>query len=137
MGKGGELADGRGHTRQLGRRIVYLSEHPALCLLEILIHISEKDWLPDSYQLLSVEVPEYLIERLPPNALSDGWQNNLTAAQQIGNHWLASSKGGLLVPSIVAPASMNCLLNPSVPAIRALEVQGVGRFPFDKRLLNR
>jgi RES domain-containing protein len=54
-GKGGELADGKWHTRQLGRRIVYLSDHPALCLLEILVHISERDWLPDWYQLLSVD----------------------------------------------------------------------------------
>jgi RES domain-containing protein len=136
-GKGGELADGRWHTRQSGRRIVYLSGHPALCLLEILVHISEKDSLPDSYQMLSVEVPDRLIERFPPEELPDGWQNNLTVTQQIGNNWLASLRGGLLVPSMVAPASMNCLLNPSVPEIKELNVQVVGRFPFDKRLLKR
>jgi RES domain-containing protein len=59
-GKAAEIVDGRWHRRQLGRRIVYLSDHPALCLLEILVHISETDWLPDSHQLLSVEVPQHL-----------------------------------------------------------------------------
>lgn len=136
-GKGGEIADGRWHTRQLGRRIVYLSDHPALCLLEILVHISETDWLPDSYQLLSVEVPQHLIEWLQQQALHEGWQNDLTTTQQIGNNWLASQKGSLLVPSVVAPASMNCILNPLVSEIKALSVQVVGRFPFDRRLLRR
>lgn len=134
-GKGGELAEGRWHTRQSGRRIVYLSDHPALALLESLVHMSERDWFPDSYQMLSVDVPDSLIARLSPEALADGWQNNLATTQQIGNHWLASLKGGLLVPSAVAPASMNCLLNPSVPEIKALDVEVVGRFPFDQRLL--
>jgi RES domain-containing protein len=79
-------------------------------------------------------VPDSLIGRLQPDALPEGWQTNLTTTQQIGNNWLASRNGGLLVPSVVAPASMNCLLNPSVPEIQALSVQVVGRFPFDKRL---
>jgi RES domain-containing protein len=133
-GKGGELADGRWHTRQLGRRIVYLSDHPALCLLEILVPISERDWLPDWYQLLSANVPDHLIERLEPETLSEGWQNDPTITQQIGNSWLASEKSGLLVPSVIVPASMNCIINPLAPGIKALDVQVVGRFPFDKRL---
>lgn len=133
-GKGGELADGRWHTRQLGRRIVYLSDHPALCLLEILVHISERDWLPDWYQLLSVDVPEHTIERLEPEALSEGWQNDLTITHQIGNSWLASKRSGLLVPSVIVPASMNCIINPLAPGIKALDVQVLGRFPIDKRL---
>lgn len=136
-GKGGELADGRWHTRQLGRRIVYLSDHPALCILEILVHMGEKEWFPDSYQMLSVDVPDALIQRLQPEELPNGWQTNLAVTQQIGNKWLASLKGGLLVPSVVAPASMNCLLNPSAPEIKGLTVHVVGRYPFDKRLLRR
>jgi hypothetical protein len=77
-----------------------------------------------------VEVPDSLIERLQPEVLPDGWQNNPTITQQIGNHWLASRKGGLLVPSVVVPASMNCILHPSVPEIRALNLQPEGSFPF-------
>jgi RES domain-containing protein len=102
-----------------------------------LVHFSETDWLPDSYQLLSVEVPQHLIERLQPEALHEGWQSDLTTTQQIGNNWLAAQKGGLLVPSVVVPAFMNCILNPLVPEFKALNVQVVGRFPFDRRLLRR
>lgn len=136
-GKGGELADGRWHTRRLGRRIVYLSDHPALCLLEMLVHVNEMRRLPDPYQLLSVTVPDQLIETLPENALPRKWQQNLPATQRIGDEWLASQRSGLLVPSVVAPVSKNCLLNPAVPEIRALSVKIVGRFPFDGRLLGR
>jgi len=136
-GKGGELADGRWHTRQLGRRIVYLSDHPALCLLEILVHIENEEQMPDTYQLLSVDVPDRLIEPLDRESLPDGWQNNPAATQLIGNDWLASKKGGLIVPSVVVPVAMNCLLNPLVHEIKALPTRVVGRFPFDKRLLRR
>ncbi|HEX7359286.1 MAG TPA: RES family NAD+ phosphorylase [Bryobacteraceae bacterium] len=136
-GKGGELADGRWHTQQVGRRIVYLSDHPALCLLEMLVHLNEESRLPDSYQLLSVNVPDRLIEKLPQTALVPGWQYDIPATQRIGNAWLASRKGGLLVPSVVAPLSMNCLLNPAVSEICSLNVKIVGHFPSDQRILSR
>ena len=35
-GVGGEKADGRWHTAARVKRIVYLSEHPAVALLEVL-----------------------------------------------------------------------------------------------------
>jgi RES domain-containing protein len=133
-GKGGELADGRWHTRQLGRRTVYLSDHPALCLLEILVHVPDKNSLPDSYQLLSVDVPDVLIERIPSGALPNGWETDISVTQAFGNNWLNSRKGALLVPSVVVPSARNCLLNGAAPEIRALNLEIIGRFPFDKRL---
>ena len=68
----------------------------------------------DCYQLLSVDLPDHLIERLSPEALSEGWQNEPTITQQI--------------------VSMNCIIDPLAPGIKALDVQVVGRFPFDERL---
>jgi hypothetical protein len=52
-----------------------------------------------------------------------------SSAHGFGNHWLASLKGGLLVPPVV-PSSMNCLLNPSATEIKALNVQVVGSAPI-------
>lgn len=134
-GKGGELADGRWHTRKSGRRIVYLSDHPALCLLEILVHIELEEEMPDTYQLLSVDVPEHLIASLDPALLSPDWHTNTAPTQRIGNNWLEEMKGGLLVPSVVVPLAMNCLLNPLLPEIANLKPNVLGRFPFDRRLL--
>lgn len=132
---GGELADGRWHTRKPGRRIVYLSEHPALCLLEILVHVPSYDLLPDTYQLLSVEVPDSAIHRLPEKELPTNWETDATETQRIGNEWLAKSQLALLVPSVVAPLSRNCLLNPRLEETVSLKPKIIGRFPFDRRLL--
>jgi RES domain-containing protein len=134
-GRGGELADGRWHTRQQGRRIVYLSDHPALCVLEALVHI-ERDEMPDTYQLLSVEVPDTLIETLDLRQLPKDWQNDTSVTQRRGNEWLAAAtKAGLLVPSVIVPLARNCILNPLVSESASLNIDVVGRFPFDARLL--
>jgi RES domain-containing protein len=39
-GLGGEIADGRWHTAANGKRVVYLSEHPALALLETIVNLN-------------------------------------------------------------------------------------------------
>ncbi len=132
---GGELADGRWHTRRPGRRIVYLSEHPALCLLEILVHVPSYDLLPDTYQLLSVNVPDGAIHKLAESELPSNWEHDLATTQQIGNSWLEKSQEALLVPSVVAPLSLNCLLNSRLEEVKRLHTQVVGRFPFGRRLL--
>ena len=136
-GMGGELADGRWHTRRKGRRIVYTSDHPALCILEILVHI-DKDEIPADYQLLRIDVPDRLIESAAPilseHTVSASADIELT--QQIGNRWLSSAqKGGLLIPSVLVPIAQNCILNPTVSGIASIKPEVVGRFPFDERLL--
>jgi RES domain-containing protein len=137
-GRGGELADGRWHTRQQGRRIVYLSDHPALCLLETIVHVGREEELPDSFQLLSVDLGDDLIEEIEESLLSESWRSDPTITQQIGNSWLSEGKtAGLLVPSVIVPVAHNCLLNPLVPAVASLRPEIVGRFPFDARLLRR
>lgn len=137
-GKGGEWADGRWHTRQQGRRVVYLSDHPALCLLETIVHVSREEELPDTYQLLSVDLPDDLIEQVEERLLSEDWRSDPTVTQRIGNSWLLEGRtAGLLVPSVIVPVAHNCLLNPLVPAVASLRPEVVGRFPFDARLLPR
>jgi RES domain-containing protein len=137
-GKGGELAEGRWHTRQHGRRIVYLSDHPALCLLETIVHVEREEELPDTYQLISVDVPNDFIESVDPSLLPENWNSDLRVTQQIGNQWLSRrQKGGLLVPSAIVPVAQNCLLNPLLPEIASLMPKVVGRFPFDTRLFQR
>ena len=55
-GDGGLYASGRWHLR--GRRVVYLADHPASALVEIMVHLEiDAEDLPTHYQLLGVEVP--------------------------------------------------------------------------------
>ena len=39
QGMGGEKSDGRWHTAKRGKRIVYLSDHPAIALIEVLANL--------------------------------------------------------------------------------------------------
>ena len=52
-GGGGLRAGGRWHS--LGRKIVYLADHPSSALLEMLVHM-DRDLIPATYQLLRVVV---------------------------------------------------------------------------------
>jgi len=138
LGKGGELVDGRWHTRAPGRRIVYLADHPALCLLETLVHFEREQDMPDTYQLMSVDIPDNLIEELDQTVLSADWKSDLALTQRIGNDWLSESQQGtrkpaILVPSVIVPVGHNCLLNPLATEHR-ITMTVLGHFPFDRRL---
>ena len=78
-GEGGRLAEGRWNF--LGRRVVYLAEHPALALLETLVHLEvDAEDMPESFRLLSVEVPDDVgIEtwsEIDLDSLYPGWRQN-------------------------------------------------------------
>jgi RES domain-containing protein len=134
-GKGGELAEGRWHTRRTGKRIVYLSDHPALCLLEMLVHTERETDLPDNFQLLSLKVPDRRILTLDQSALPRDWPNNRRATQTIGDEWLQARRSvALLVPSALIPNAYNALLNPLVVQAGVLRAELLGRFPIDPRL---
>ena len=52
-GEGGRRAAGRWSHQ--GRRVVYLAEHPALAMLETLVHLEvDVEDLPSTYRLIEV-----------------------------------------------------------------------------------
>ena len=55
-GVGGLYARGRWHSR--GQPVVYLADHPASCLLEMLVQGARLDALPAAYQWLRVDAPD-------------------------------------------------------------------------------
>jgi RES domain-containing protein len=70
-GEGGLLAPGRWHSR--GHQIVYLADHPALALLETIVHLQvDAQDLPNDYKLLAIEVPDDLtIEMVDIRAMQE------------------------------------------------------------------
>src|SRR5712671_1816397 len=134
-GEGGLLASGRWHSR--GRRIVYMSDHPASALLEVLVHLEvDVDDLPVSYQLLTVDFPDDLrLETIAMDALPPDWRTKIVATRQLGNRWLNAGAMALLrVPSAIVPHASNWLLNPGHgDAGKAVIAQTI-RTPFDARL---
>ncbi len=130
-GLGGERADGRWHTAARGKRIVYLSEHPAVSLIEVLANLNgDPKLFPDRYQLMKVAVPDaVLIAETPENALPE--------TQSTGNAWLAGRSSALVaVPSLPAPESTNYLLNPLHPDARQLTIDWCKWLTYDKRLFH-
>ncbi|MHB8270717.1 RES family NAD+ phosphorylase [Bradyrhizobium sp.] len=108
------VGDGRDRWHTRGRRIVYLADHPANALLEMLVHV-DRDLLPTTYRLLRVIVPERTaVEAVGADTLTADWQNQPATTRDIGDQWLDRSSSALLqVPSVIVPRARNFLLNPA------------------------
>lgn len=130
-GIGGIKRAGRWHN--VGRPIVYLAEHPALALLETLVHleIDTIDDLPDTYKLLKVELVD------PPSLMViEDVLEDVTISRQIGDDWLRGDDSLLLqVPSVLVPESSNFLFNPSHIDAGKAQIVANHDWPFDKRLV--
>lgn len=136
QGKGGLKASGRWHNR--GIPIVYLSESPALAMLEVLVHFElDPSEIPTTYQLLEVDYNQRTgMSHLHKNALPDDWQDDRELTRAIGDEWLTGGSSLLLrVPSAVVPHSFNYLFNPRHVAAAKVEIISVRQYPFDTRLL--
>jgi RES domain-containing protein len=134
---GGEFSAGRWHTPAKGKRVVYLAEHPALALVETLVNLkANPNNLPEAFQLIRVEAPgEIAIETVASEALAEGWRDDPSPTQTLGDRWLHSRSSALLaVPSAPAPESTNYLLNPLHPAAGRVTLTWARRIRYDRRL---
>jgi RES domain-containing protein len=135
-GRGGLRAAGRWHSA--GRPIVYLAEHPASALLEVLVHldIGDVSALPTGYQLLEVMTAARVRALgLPAHALEASWRDDPGGTRAIGDAWLASGRSALLrVPSALVPNVAAYLFNPLHDDASQLSIKSVARYPFDNRL---
>jgi RES domain-containing protein len=137
-GEGGRQAAARWNSR--GRPVVYLAEHPALALIENIVHLEiDPDDLPDSYQLIEVDSPgDVVTEELDAGKLTKAnanWRSDLTFTRGLGDEWLRSGRAALLrVPSVILPKSTNALLNPAHPDAARAKIVAVTRPPYDRRL---
>lgn len=138
-GVGGEKADGRWHTAARGKRIVYLSEHPALALVEALANLKGNPKLfPQSFQLMKVAMDDSVsTEVLGPHDLPPDWRDDTARTRALGNAWLTRRAAVLLkVPSVVSPESENYLLNPLHPHASGPEIEWCKWIQYDKRLFH-
>jgi RES domain-containing protein len=136
-GVGGLRAPGRWHFA--GQPVVYLAEHPALALLEILVHmeIASVGQLPDGYQLLRVQVGEdLLIAEIADTDVPSDWRQNPEWTRGAGTEWLQTETTAVLkVPSAVVPFAHNFLLNPVHPAADAVQIVDAMQVKHDSRIL--
>jgi len=143
-GLGGEKSDGRWHTAARGKRIVYLSESPAVALLESLANLKGNPALfPENYQLIEISVPDdvYAAMAFPSGGspASRAFYRTLPQAvsRKKGNRWLFSNLSALAgVPSYPSPYSLNILLNPKHPDSRRISIKVCRRIKYDSRLFH-
>ena len=131
-GLGGLRAPGRWHER--GWPVVYLAETAAGALLEVCVHTAAND-VPPNYTLLEITVPAAIKIEASADSLPQDWSENLEATRAIGSEWQRSNRSALLrVPSVLAPATFNVLLNPAHPDSKQIAITAVLEYPFDPRL---
>jgi RES domain-containing protein len=135
-GLGGERNAGRWHNVAPGKRIVYLTEHPAVALVETLANLrGDPSFFPEHFQLLKIEAPEEVV--LDPAKIPNPQKASLTATRGFGDHWLATNGSVLLkVPSVPSPESWNYLFNPLHPEASRVKVVWAKRIAYDKRLFH-
>lgn len=130
-GVGGLRVSGRWHVR--GTPVVYLSDHPATCLLEMLVQVGRTDLLPREYQWLEVDAGDVPVADI--GTLPDGWAHDVAGTRARGRAWLDGRSGAMLrVPSVVAPSAWNLLCNPHHPDASGLRIVAVHHWPLDPRL---
>ena len=138
-GEGGRLAAGR--WNRLGRRAVYLAEHPALALLETLVHLEiDAEDIPSRFRLLGIEAPDALamteLDERTLDAAYPDWRRDPEATRTVAEEFFAAGRHALLrVPSVLLPEAFNVILNPAHPAACHLRIVSDVRVPFDERLL--
>lgn len=120
-----------------GRPVVYTSEHLALCVLEMLVHI-DSDLVPKEYASYLIDIPDhFLMEQVHRGDLSEGWHRSVDCRDCMleGESWLDRAESAfLVVPSAVVPVGKNVLINPLHDDARSIRVRSVRPFDFDPRL---
>jgi RES domain-containing protein len=135
-GEGGLYASGRWHTR--GHRVVYLADHPASALLEVMVHLEiDAEDLPSHYQLLGVDAPDDLpVTRLDEHELQTNWREQAAITRAIGDNWLHAAKSALFsMPSAIVPDARKYLLNSAHPDAARISIVATTRATFDSRLI--
>lgn len=134
-GYGSMLRDGRWHRR--GRPMVYAAEHPALALLETMVHVEDDVLLDFEYVTIPIRITDDHVETLSVDELPADWNSWPwpDSTKALGSAWFDEQGSVVLeVPSAVAPTQSNYLINPRHPAFDQLGTGGPEPFPIDPRL---
>lgn len=124
-GDGARLFGGRWNSP--GRPLLYMASTPALCVLEVRVHLDLPfSLIPDDYVLMTIDLSGLEIQRVTDTEADP---------VSMGDRWLVQRRTPLLeVPSVIIAESTNLLLNPAHPAAVQAKSSSVRDFSFDHRL---
>ena len=132
-GEGAARSGGRWNAR--GHHVIYASATQSLCVLESLVHLDPA--MVFRYVVFRIEIPESLIDTLPPKKLAGDWRSEppSTSTKKIGDRWLKEKRSAVLaVPSALVPEESNYLINPLHPDFKKIKVGKPVPFSIDPRL---
>lgn len=138
--------DGEGAYRYGGRwsspgiRLSYTSEHQSLAMLEYFVHLDKDDPPPDLVIAIA-EVPEAVSrEELAERDLPESWRDSVPSPQlaAFGDEFAQRAENCLLfVPSVLAPAERNCLINPAHADYNRISMLQLEPLQYDPRMFSR
>ena len=133
-GTGAMLVGGRFNSP--GRPVIYGALNFAGAMLEVLVH-ARIGKVPKHHMWVQAEVPEDVsIERVEIDDLPMGWDApDPRVARRFGDRWIEEGRSAILVvPSVVARAECNAVVNPAHPDASRLVVSAPQPVVWDQRL---
>ena len=136
-GTGAMLVGGRFNSS--GRPVIYGATSYAGAMLEVLVH-ARIGKVPRHHVWVQAEVPKSVsIERIETDDLLRGWDGpDSKIARAVGDRWIEEGRTAvLIVPSVVARAEFNALVNPAHPDAKHLLITEPQPVEWDERLFTK
>ena len=128
-----------GRWSSVGTRLTYTAEHLSLAMIEYFIHIDPDD-PPRDLVAVTAEVPDSVSRTsIAPKQLPENWRRSpaLPELAEIGDRFVRNRRAAILiVPSALAPAESNWLINPQHPEFSRIRLHSVEAFQYDSRFFN-
>ncbi|MGH9632817.1 MAG: RES family NAD+ phosphorylase [Bryobacteraceae bacterium] len=125
-----------GRWSSVGTRLANTSEHMSLAMIEYFIHIDPDD-PPQDLVMVTAEVADSVSRiTIAPKRLPSTWRRSPPPPEltEIGDQFVRDGRAAVLVvPSALAPAEANWLINPHHPDFSKITLRSVEAFEYDAR----
>ena len=125
-----------GRWSSVGTRLAYTAEHLSLAMIEYFVHIDPDD-PPKDLVVVTAEIPDSVLRTsISPKQLPANWRRSPSPPElvEIGDQFVRDRRAAILiVPSALAPAESNWLINPQHPEFSRIRLRSVEAFEYDPR----
>ncbi|MGA2593935.1 MAG: RES family NAD+ phosphorylase [Bryobacteraceae bacterium] len=127
-----------GRWSSVGVRLAYTSEHLSLAMIEYFVHI-DRDDPPKDLVVVTADIPDSVSRTvIAAKELPANWRLSPPPARlaRIGDGFVRDGRTAvLIVPSVLAPAESNWLVNPRHADFSKIRVHPAAGFRYDSRFL--
>ncbi|MDX2150229.1 MAG: RES family NAD+ phosphorylase [Bryobacteraceae bacterium] len=125
-----------GRWSSAGTRVSYTAQHLSLAIIEYFIHIDPDD-PPNDLVAVTAEVPDGVSRiSISQKQLPANWRQSPSPPElaEIGDRFIRDGKVAIvIVPSVLAPAESNWLINPQHPEFSRIRLVATEAFEYDSR----